>query len=712
MNAPYQHAALTFFSAKTNVSQRVTSVFIAALMLTSCLNNNTIPSLEPLNIEKSKTADRQVEVVSANAAVARTKLEASEGVPTPLGRTVAEPYSLDEPPKLSGDNISVNFEGIRLPAFVNTVFGELLNVTFEIDSAVQPRDQLVVLRTGEPINPNQFLAVVRQVLSNYGVGVLYQNGVYRIVDNAAIKQDIPRIIRSRALPNVPNDMRPVFYYAPLSAIPAGLMQGWLEQSLKDRLQFQTMPFANGLLLLGKAEDIEAAKETISVLDQPALAGSRSLRIAPAFWSVDRLASQLVEVLTAEGYSVGIGGGTSNAIKIVSVRALNVIIVFCPDETVMRHVLEWATELDQPGQTVETKGVYYHPVYNTKAEDIALVIESILGTGTLASVNGVSAQRQLSPTSMAGSAQTTQSGTAEQSTSKGSNKVIVDKARNALIFQGTAEEYAQFRSLVEQMDRAPLEVLIEATVAEVTLREGETLGSVLNFDDGIAAAASRSTIKSEAGLAVSLIRDVGQFRASLQALADRSRVNILSSPRVVASNGKSAAINIGTQVPIITTQQTAPSGTVGGTSSLLQDIQYRNTGVNLTIEPTINSNRRVELTIAQEVSEAQVNNISDVQSPLILTRSISTTLSLNDAETALLGGLISENISRSENGIPWLMDIPILGSLFKTSTSGRNRTELIILLTPYIIESAETATALRDAFREQLPGLTNSETITP
>ena len=301
--------------------------------------------------------------------------------------------------------------------------------------------------------------------------------------------------------------------------------------------------------------------------------------------------------------------------------------------------------------------------------------------------------------------TTASGSStDQKGAVGTNSVIVDKGRNAMIFQGTAEEYAQFRTLAEQMDRAPLEVLIEATIAEVTLKQGESLDSVLNFDNRAAASLSRSTIKSESGLSLSLIRDLGQFNLKTSFLADTSRVNILSSPRVVASSGKSASIQIGTQVPIITTQQTSPMGTVGGTSALLQDIQYRNTGVILNIEPTINSNRRVEIAIQQEVSEAQVNNVSNVQSPLILTRSINTSLSINDGETVLLGGLISENVSKSENGIPYLMDIPIIGNAFKTSSKGRNRTELIVLLTPYIIENAETSRALRDAFRDQLTGL--------
>lgn len=685
-------------SAKTTVS-----VVSAAFLLSSCIGDANVPSLEPMKISKKAADPDAVTLVKGNAVNGRAKIEATDGPATPLGRTVAEPFSSSQPPKLTGDKLSVNLEGIRLPAFINTVFGELLNLTFEIDSAVQAREQMVTLRTADPLEPSQFFNVVRQVLGNYGISVVYQNSVYRIVESAALRQDIPRIVRSRALPNVPDDQRPIFYYVPLRAINAGLMQSWLSQSLKDRLQYQTLPLANGLLLLGKGEDIQAARETIDILDQPALAGSRSMRIAPAFWSAERMAQQLIEVLIAEGYSVALGGNNASSIKILPVRALNTIIVFCPDEGVMRHVMEWATELDQPGQTVETKGIFYHPVYNRKAGDLAQVIGELLGGGP-AAVRSSGAGVMAAGTMTAVGGTTPALGNSEQRGSAEPKKIIVDESRNAIIFQGTAEEYAQFRGLIEQMDRAPLEVLIEATVAEVTLKQGETLGAVFGWDDGAAALPNRNIVKSDSGLLVNFIRDNGRFTANLKALSDKNRVNILSSPRVVASSGKPANIGIGTQVPIITTQQTSPTGTVGGTSALLQDIQYRNTGVILSIQPTINSNRRVELAVSQEVSEAQVNNVSEVQSPLILTRNINTTLSLDDAETVLLGGLISENFSAGENGIPFLKDIPLLGNIFKTTTKGRNRTELIVLLTPYIIESAETARALRDAFREQLTGL--------
>ncbi len=652
------------------------------LILASCTTLPRTPITTPMQISKSDNSD-EPEALSG-AATGRDSILAKPGLRTPSGRDSAAPVTSTQPPPLTGQDISINFEGVLLPAFVNTVFGELLNVTFEIDSAVLDRQQLVTLRTAEPTDPDGFYQLITQVLANYGISVAYQNNVYRIVENSQAQQEVPRIIRSRAFSNVPGDMRPIFYYATIDNIRVKTMTVWLELTLRNRVQVVTVPYSSSILLLGNAEDISAAVEVIEILDQPNLAGSRSLRISPAFWSADKLTTQLIQVLRAEGYSVEQGPLSDAPIKFIPVQALNTIIVFASTEQNLQHVLAWASELDQPGQTINTSGVYYHQVKNTNAEELSSLISELLDSSS----TGLDSNN-------------------EQVEVTTKRSVIVDKARNAIIFQGSAEEYAQFRSLVEQMDRAPFEVLIEATVAEVTLDQGESLGMVLTYDNGAAAAANSTVIESSSGLQMNLIRDTGSFTAALNAAADDSRVSILSSPRLIAASGKTATMQVGTKVPIITTQQTAPDGTTGGTSNILQQVQYRDTGVVLSIAPIVNSSKRVELTVSQEVSEAQGNDTSDIQSPLILTRSFQTTLSIDDGETVLIAGLISENFSNGENGIPYLKDIPLLGNLFKNSSQSVQKTELIVLLTPYIIDSRDTSRSVRDAFRSQLTGLSTS-----
>lgn len=659
------------------------TALLLSLSLSSCSTMPRSPLTQPLAIQKSNQPES--DFFQDTGASGRTELTSESGLRTPIGRSMAEPVSSTQPPTLSGEPISINFEGVYLPAFVNTVFGELLDVTFEIDDAVMQREQLVTIRTAEPLSPDDFYSLTTQVLGNYGIGVAYENNVYRIVENSQVQAEMPRIIRSRAFSNVPGDMRPVFYYATIDNVRVKTMSVWLGLALPNRLQIVSVPFSNALLLLGNPEDIAAAIEIVEILDQPNLAGSRSLKISPAFWSADKLTSQLVQVLRAEGFSVEVGPDSDAPIKFIPVQALNTIIVFASDERNLTHVLNWATELDQPGQTIDATGVYYLQVQNTNAEELAFVISAVLsGNGRETAEDG-----------------------STSSSDDDDAEVIVDSARNSLIFKGSAEEYAQFRSLVEQMDRAPYEVLIEATVAEVTLDQGESLGVVLNFDDSVSPVPNSSVIKSDSGLLANLVQDRGNFTASLTAAADRSQVTILSSPRLLAASGKSATMQVGTQVPIITTQQTAPDGSTGGTSNILQQVQYRNTGVVLNISPIVNSSRRVELTVQQEVSDAQSNDTSDIQSPIILTRSISTTLSVDDGETVLLAGLISENFSDGENGVPYLKDIPILGNLFKSSSQSVQKTELIVLLTPYIIDSRDTSRSVRDAFRSQLGEVSQS-----
>ncbi|MGE3477270.1 MAG: secretin N-terminal domain-containing protein [Rhodospirillaceae bacterium] len=659
----------------------------ASFALQSCAPKPT-PITEPLGIPKA--ADRAESVALAGGApvTRRDKLTAVAGPGVPEGRGRAEPILSSTPPRLTGEPISINLEGIRLPAFVNTVFGELLKVTFEIDSTVMQRDQMVTLRTAGPLGPNEFFTLVTEVLSNYGISVVYSNNVYRIVEAANVKKPIPRIIRSRTAGSVPSDIRPLFYFHPLDSVPQGNMTIWLNLIMGDRIQAIALPTANGLVLLGSDEDVRSAVEIIETLDQPYMSGNQSLKISPAFWSSQKLAQQLTEILTAEGYSIGTTGGSQAAIKLIPVEALNVIIAFSTSEAGLQHVLQWATELDQPSQTVSSQGAFYHQVYNAQAKDIAAVIEGMGGASVPMTVNTAA------PTATASTG-------VSSSSSIGRQRIMVDEQRNALIFVGTAEEYAQFRTLVQQMDRAPLEVMIEATIAEVTLRDSENLGIIMDYDSERAVAQNQTIVKSDTGgLFFNLIRSRAQIMARVNALASNNRLQVLSSPRLVTSSGKAAAISVGTQVPIITAQETA-AGQVQGNTSILQSIQYRDTGVILNVQPVINSNRRVELTVSQQVSSAQANDLSGVQSPLIINRSLQTTLSLNDGETVLLGGMIQENFSKGNSGIPYLKDIPLVGNLFKSGSHSIDRTELIVLITPYIIDGPETAQRVRDAFRSKL-----------
>jgi len=177
------------------------------------------------------------------------------------------------------------------------------------------------------------------------------------------------------------------------------------------------------------------------------------------------------------------------------------------------------------------------------------------------------------------------------------------------------------------------------------------------------------------------------QAVFNAFASNNKVNILSRPRLVARSGSEAAIQVGTDVPIITSQTTNPTVATGPTN-VLQSIEYRQTGTILHIKPVVYGDDRVDLFITQEVSSQEPNPNTAVQSPLILDRNITTQLSLADGATAVLGGLIDNEYTKGNSGIPILKDIPILSGTGRTDTISGVKNELVVLVTPYILHEGE------------------------
>ena len=282
----------------------------------------------------------------------------------------------------------------------------------------------------------------------------------------------------------------------------------------------------------------------------------------------------------------------------------------------------------------------------------------------------------------------------------SGNLILDEPRNALIFQGSGTEWGRLLPMIKQMDRAPRQVMIEVTVAEVTLTKDQEFGvswlarnsDLGRFNGNISSGTLASGTPGGAGL--NYILDIGgQARASLKALASQDRISVLSTPRVMVKSGEEASFDVGTEVPTISSQAT--SGIVsGGDTGIIQTVQYRKTGILLNVKPVVYSDDRVDIELRQEVSEAlPVGADSAVSSPAIFNRSYSTSLSLKDGSAILIAGLMSQRQTAGNSGVPYLKDVPLLGNLFKTQKRGSNKTELVLMIVPYIIETDTQAEEL-------------------
>lgn len=653
-------------------------VIAIAIILTGCATEQPIIP-PPLDLPKKVLEYSATQLAaSRDSALSATQISETPKFPAPTKtETVKMPPS--KPAKVDEEaNITLAFEQIPLPSFIQIVYSSILKRNVNIDPAIVARQDLVTIRTGAPQTPTQAAEAARMLLKSYGIAVLDLGSILRIVPDNTNLGYLPEIRRGRALPETPLPLRPIFQLVELQVVKNSDVAGWIRTMFGSKISLQEDPFRNAIWLSGLSEEVTAALEVVQVLDQPLMKGRHSIRITPAYMSVDELSRKLTEILQAEGYSPGPPGGVGVPVTLIPISAMNAIIVFAGDPSIVEHVTIWAKELDKPGSKGIGRNFFSYQVQSTDAEALSITLEKILSGAQAARPAGAPATQ---------------------------SRVVVDKTSNTIIFQGTNEDFGQLKNLMEMLDRPSKEALIEVTVAEVSLNDSSQLGvewlikeARLDGTKIISGTLGGLGIGS-AGINYRRIDSAGDTRLLLNALASNNRATILSSPRVLTRNGETATIQVGQEVPIITSQQTSP--TTGSNGSVLQTVQYRNTGVILKVRPVIHSGNQVDLDISQEVSAAQVTSTGVNTSPTFGTRKIDTKLSLRDGATVLLGGLISNNSSQGNAGIPLLKDVPGLGQLFRTNSDKSDRTELIILVTPYIIANDNEAQSVTDAFRKQL-----------
>jgi general secretion pathway protein D len=672
-------------------------ITVISFFLTACVQP---PRLPPITLPEPLRPPVQSEEISAGAveqphsAVYTTQPPNTAFKPTPVQpprKLATAPLSVEEfiPDFGTNSPISVNVEGLPLPAFINEVFGNLLGLSFEMDSRVQRKRDLITLRIGEPQQPLQLFRLAIQVLGNYDVGIEKQGNLIRFIRDKDSDSEMPSLIgEGFTLPEVPNAQRPIIQFIPLKVVRNSQIRFWMQQIFKDqKLTIQEDAYKNALILIGTPPLILQAMEAISVLDQPLMKGQYSVRIEPVFLSAPVLANKLIDILNAHGYGAS-SSPSSGSIIILPIQETNSIIVFTSDMEVLSYVQQWADQLDQLNpktQRVDKPGLFFYPVKNTSAELIAQVL------------NKLPPQLNLIAT--------------EEKHKTTANKIVVDPHRNGLLFTGTGEEWVRLLPILQQMDKPPKQVLIEVTIAEITLSNQDERGiewiinrAGLGGLDGVIGTVGSLGLGSS-GLSYTL-SNAGEVRAILNAFATSSRATILSTPRLMVRSGSQASIDIGTEIPTLTSQSTTNQVQAGGNTALLQQIQYRRTGILLSIKPVVYAGRRVDLDVNQQVSEARENTTSNISSPAIFNRSIQTQLTLKDGHSVLLGGQISNNRTEGWSGIPLLSEIPLIGQLFRVNRASADRTELVILIVPYVLDDAEEAKAISDSIKRQFKLLSN------
>jgi general secretion pathway protein D len=298
------------------------------------------------------------------------------------------------------------------------------------------------------------------------------------------------------------------------------------------------------------------------------------------------------------------------------------------------------------------------------------------------------------------------------------RIEADEARNALLIAATPRDYGLIRQVLEGIDTPPMQVLIEVTVAEVTLNDNLRYGVQYFLNSRGGASNNVSTLLTTGTSVTSIAPPVPGFslaltaanmqpRIVLDALSDLTQTKVISTPRLMVLDNQTARLQVGDVVPIIT--QSAAS-TLSQSPLVLSNVQYKETGVVLEVTPRVNAGGNVTMEINQSVSDVAPTTSSTINSPTFTQRRLTSTVSVKTGNTILLGGLIQNQDNREAAGIPVLQDIPVLGVLFGSRNDTAARTELIMFMTPYVLSNDTEASDITDRLKRQFQSVLDRSTM--
>ena len=660
---------------------------------------NQIAALKPLREPKAQLDIAPFTPESTNF---KTQYKAGPGVN--ITSTIADSQAKELSPNLSGQPLSANYHDMPLPVFINEVFGNQLGLSFSLDPQIQKQTDLVSLRVNDPVPPAELFRIASRALSAYGIAVSLQDNVYSfMVDKNVSGGETPLLVSGRTLPEVPESHRPVFMFVQLKTVSNNKVASWVSSALQGKdIKVTEDAVRNAVMISGKPDLVRQALAIIEVLDQPLMRGKYSTSIEPAFTKAADLSKNLKEVLNAEGYDANIKSSIGSII-IIPLDGTNQLIVFAGSQAILDHVRDWVNSLDRRQQLSIDQGIFTYEVRNTEAGHIVELLSGI-ESGTSKGGARSSSQSAVKGSAVSDTTNATSAAPAQGATGNiNGGNFAVDTNRNTIIFKGSGQAWADLLPVIQTLDKAAPSVLVEILLAEVTLSDDQSSGIDFTRDltKTLPSQALQSLTLGAKGL-TAVLNSAGTTRTTINMLQENSRVEIRSRPRVMVKSGQTASIEVGTEVPTLGSSAVAPGETSTG-NLLVQNIQTRKTGVRLTVTPTVHASGNIDIDIDQELSEAQDAKAGAIQSPSIFNRQIKTVVSLKDGGSILIGGLISNSKTKGKAGVPKLQSIPLLGRLFRADKDTDKRTELMVMIIPYVIdtptEGENITKTIQDSFQK-------------
>jgi general secretion pathway protein D len=629
------------------------------------------------------------------------------------------PAASDEP---SQQGITLNFVNADVRDVAKAILGDYLKLNYEIAANVQGT---VTIQTNQPLSRTQVLPMLEEALSLNGMALVRSNGVYRIVPTDEARREMGPVQTPTTSAN-PGYGVELF---PLKYVNAATLEKLLQPLAEREGSIRVDPSRNLLIVEGSAAQRQTIAEDIALFDVDWLKGMSFELFAPQNMDAEELAKELNHVLG------GVDSPIANVVKLVPIDRLNSVLAIAPQRRYIDELRGWVAKLDKPGEGNDRK-IFVYLVQNGRAADLERTLKrTLFGGSEQTSQSASETTTQTTPGSASGRGETpvdnlnntsdnvpaTSAASGDSGQSEGASRsyetvegvrsqgmsavhITADNNNNALVILATPREYAVIENALLQLDVAPLQVLLEASIAEVTLNNNTQFGFQYfyqpNGKNSLVLSNSTSPTITAAFPGFSYMFSNGNnIQAILNALGTITHVEVISSPEVLVLNNQTARLEVGDEVPVLTAQAVS---TIGSNAPVVNAVQYLDTGVILRVTPRVNRNGRVMMDVEQEVSGVTDQTTSGIDSPTIQQRKITSSVAIDDGQTVALGGLFSNQVTKTKSGIPYLQEIPIIGNLFGNNGEVQAKTELMVLITPHVVDDARKAKAVTDELRKKLP----------
>lgn len=615
-------------------------------------------------------------------------------------------------------NVTLDFTDVDIRDVVRAVFGEILQQSYTIDPKVTGR---ITLKTGRPITKDAVLPALETALKMAGATVQRAQDIYNIVPAG----DVPQ--RGQIAFGA-DESQAIGYgveVVPLEYVSAEEMQRIITPLVPEHAIAQIDSKRNLIFLAGTEPERAAIRETIARFDVNYLKGMSFALIQPTHANAETLASELAKIFDEASSPI------AGLVRLVPISRINSILVMTSRRNYLKEVQRWVARLDVAPVTPDRK-LYFYRLQNARARDVAEILARLFGGATSASntdtstyatqanstlKSGFTNGSTLNQSSVTGTfasngssqAPATPSPQPAMGNSAASNpntpQIVTDESNNALIIRADAAGYAAIEDVIKQMDVAPSQVMVEATIVEVTLNDTLKYGVEWYFQN-----AKETYTMSPSGSVLTHFPGLGitygntNINAALSTLGSLTDITVLSSPKILTLDNKAATIEVGDQIPIVT--QTSVS-TTASNAPIVSSVEQRDTGVILSVTPRIGNSGIVYLDVSQEVSSSSETTTSNINSPTIQQRRLRTTVAVYDGATIALGGMIQRSENMGNSGIPYLKDIPLLGAAFSTRSSTRTRTELLVFLTPHVIRNLPAALNVTEKLKQDMEDVRNA-----